>query len=433
MRIRYLSLTNFRNYARLELTLPERPLLFYGGNAQGKTSLLEAIYLLAAGSSPLASSDRELIRWQSEAEGLPYARVRAELERRDRRLELDIALEKHTIANGTTRLQKTIRIDRSQKNQSELSGKLNVVLFTPENVDLVAGSPSGRRRYLNDALCQVDGVYSEALGRYVEALRQRNAALRHVRDNRGDPNQLAPFERVLARNGVIISSRRRALIHDLSGPVQRIHQRLTGGAEWLRLDYQASVDLASLPVARHQMGMGGRGPAPGLSPAQPALSPVEGSGDLMEEGGGLHLDAGFDDLVDAYRQVLMECQPDDIVRGMTVFGPHRDEVRFTAGSPTLGTHEVDLGTYGSRGQQRTAVLALKLAELNWMRQETRETPVLLLDEVLAELDQTRRAYLLQQVNSVEQAILTATDPEMFSADFLERAAVWKVQGGIIER
>jgi DNA replication and repair protein RecF len=116
---------------------------------------------------------------------------------------------------------------------------------------------------------------------------------------------------------------------------------------------------------------------------------------------------------------------------VTAFGPHRDEVRFTAGSPALGTHEVDLGTYGSRGQQRTAVLSLKLAELKWMRQETRETPVLLLDEVLAELDQSRRAYLLQQVNSVEQAILTATDPEMFSANFLEGATVWEVKGGIV--
>jgi DNA replication and repair protein RecF len=98
----------------------------------------------------------------------------------------------------------------------------------------------------------------------------------------------------------------------------------------------------------------------------------------------------------------------------------------------LGTHEVDLGTYGSRGQQRTAVLALKLAELRWMREETRETPVLLLDEVLAELDQSRRAYLLEQVNSVEQAILTATDPEMFNTDFLDRAAIWRVKGGIIQ-
>jgi DNA replication and repair protein RecF len=133
-----------------------------------------------------------------------------------------------------------------------------------------------------------------------------------------------------------------------------------------------------------------------------------------------------------YRQALVERRPEEIARGVTVFGPHRDEMCFTAGSPTLGTHEVDLGTYGSRGQQRTAVLSIKLAELKWMREETRDTPVLLLDEVLAELDQSRRAYLLEQVNSVEQAILTATDPGMFSTDFLEQAVVWKVKGGIVQ-
>jgi DNA replication and repair protein RecF len=408
MRIRYLSLTNFRNYARLELTLPEQPLLLYGGNAQGKTSLLEAIYLLATGSSPLASSDRELIRWQAEAEGLPYARVWAEVERYDRTLELDIALEKHTLSNGTSRLQKTIRVDRTQKRQSDLSGKLNVVLFTPQNVDLVSGSPSGRRRYMNDALSQIEEVYSEALTQYTKALRQRNAALRHVRDEGGTPEQLSPFERALARNGVIIASRRRAFLDDLSGRVKSIHEQLTGGNEWLRLDYVPNFDPAAPPALKYQMGMdlkGNREPPPELS---------------------------FDDLVEAYQRVLVERRSKEIARGATVFGPHRDEIRFIAGSPALGTHEVDLGTYGSRGQQRTAVLSLKLAELGWMRQQTAETPVLLLDEVLAELDKARRAYLLEQVDSVEQAVLTATDPEMFSDKFLEQAAVWNVEGGLVQ-
>jgi DNA replication and repair protein RecF len=167
-----------------------------------------------------------------------------------------------------------------------------------------------------------------------------------------------------------------------------------------------------------------QGPAPGLSRAAPSGS-VEGDGEPLSQ-------TGFDELVEAYQQRLVERRQEEIARGVTVFGPHRDEVRFTAGSPSLGTHEVDLGTYGSRGQQRTAVLSLKLAELKWMGEETREAPVLLLDEVLAELDQSRRAYLLEQVNGVEQAILTTTDPEMFSADFLEQAIVWQVKGGIVQ-
>jgi DNA replication and repair protein RecF len=277
----------------------------------------------------------------------------------------------------------------------------------PQNVDLISGPPSGRRRYMNDALCQVEEVYSEALGQYTKALRQRNAALRHVRDEGGTPAQLAPFENVLARNGVTIAARRRAFLDHLSSRVKRIHERLTGGEEWLRLEYVPNFDPAAPPALKYQMGMalqGNREPPP---------------------------DVSFDDLVEAYRRVLVERRPEEIARGATVLGPHRDEIRFIAGSPALGTHEVDLGTYGSRGQQRTAVLSLKLAELGWMREQTGQTPVLLLDEVLAELDKARRAYLLGQVNSVEQAILTATDPEMFSAEFLEQAAVWKVKAGIV--
>jgi DNA replication and repair protein RecF len=407
MHIRYLSLTNFRNYTRLELALPERPLLLYGANAQGKTSLLEAIYLLATGSSPLTSLDRQLVKWEAEEEGLPYARVWAEVVRRDHVQELEIVLEKKSLLNGTVRLQKTIRVDRTRKRRADLAGRLNVVLFMPQDVELVSGPPAGRRRYLDGTLCQVDGDYCAALERYTEALRQRNAALRYLRDEGGDPAQLAPFEEVLAREGVIVANGRRTLVAALSERAGRVHQQLTGGAEWLRLIYQPNFDPAAPPALKYQMGLDLQsytGPPPGV---------------------------GAEGLVAAFRQALLDRRRDAIVRGMTLTGPHRDEMRFVAGRPGQGTHEVDLGMYGSRGQQRTAVLALKLAELEWMREQTGEAPVLLLDEVLAELDATRRRYLLARVDSVEQALLTATDPEMFSPEFRQRAALWEVQGGLV--
>ena len=142
---------------------------------------------------------------------------------------------------------------------------------------------------------------------------------------------------------------------------------------------------------------------------------------------------GAEGVVAAFRQALLARRAEEIARGATLIGPHRDEMYFIAGSPAQGTHEVSLGTYGSRGQQRTAVLALKLAELEWMREQTGEAPVLLLDEVLAELDTTRRRYLLAQVESVEQAVLTATDLNMFSTEFRERAALWEVRGGLVRR
>lgn len=407
MRIRYLSLTSFRNYARLELALPDQPLLLYGANAQGKTSLLEAIYLLATGSSPLTSVERQLIKWEAEPKGLPYARAWAEVVHRDRTREIEIVLERRALANGSERLQKTIKVDRARKRRADLAGLLNVVLFMPQDVELVAGPPSGRRRYLDDTLCQVDGAYCAALERYTDSLRQRNAALRHLRDEGGDPEQLAPFEEVLACEGVIIAKRRSELVAALSQHADRIHRDLTGEAEWLRPAYQPNFDPAAPPTLAYQMGLGMQsyeGPPPG----------IEASG-----------------LVAAFRQALLTGRGDEIARGQTLTGPHRDEMRFIAGSPAQGTHEVDLGTYGSRGQQRTAVLALKLAELEWMKQQRGETPVLLLDEVLAELDAMRRRYLLAQADGVEQSLLTATDIEMFSHEFRERAALWEVRGGMI--
>ena len=174
----------------------------------------------------------------------------------------------------------------------------------------------------------------------------------------------------------------------------------------MRLEYRPNFDPAAPPEVRYQMGLGlhYEGPPPEI---------------------------GAEGLVDAFRQALLARRADEIARGMTLTGPHRDEMRFVAGSPAQGTHEVDLGTYGARGQQRTAVLTLKLAELAWMREQTGETPVLLLDEVLAELDAARRRYLLAQVDSVEQGLLTATDLEMFSTEFRERAALWEVRGGVV--
>jgi DNA replication and repair protein RecF len=406
MRIRYLSLTNFRNYSRLELTLPEQPLLLYGSNAQGKTTLLEAIFLLATGSSPLTARDRQIVKWEAEDEGLPYARVWAEIAHRTRVFEIEIVLEKTTLTNGTVRLQKTIRVDRARRRRADLAGVLNVVLFMPQDIEIISGSPSGRRRYLDDTLCQVDGGYCNALERYTEVLRQRNATLRHLRDEGGDPSQLEPFEEILANEGVIIADRRRELVASLSQRADRIHQQLTGGAEWLRIDYQPNFDPAAPPELEYQMGMGlhYEGPPEG----------IEGN-----------------ELVWAFRQRLAARRQDEITRGSTLTGPHRDEMRFIAGSPAQGTHEVDLGTYGSRGQERTAVLSLKLAELEWMTVQTKEPPVLLLDEVLAELDATRRGYLLSQVQDVEQALLTATDLDMFSAEFREGAALWEVKQGIV--
>jgi DNA replication and repair protein RecF len=400
MRVLSLSLKNFRNYARLEQTWPDRPVLLCGANAQGKTSLLEAIYYLATGRSPLTSVDRQLINWTAEREGLAYAHLRADVMRQDRVREIAIALSLARNKGGGLRLQKSVRIDRHARRRRDLAGGLNVVLFIPQDIVLVSGSPSGRRRYLDETLCQVDPDYCSALEKYQGALRQRNALLRHLSEEGGDPAQLDPLDERLARNGVVVCQGRRRLIADLSRRASRLHNDLTGGQEWLRLEYRPNFDLVRPPDLDYQIGLALEEPA----------TPPEG--------------ITSDDLVAAFQERLRQRRRDEVERGMTLTGPHRDEMCFFVA-------EVDLGVFGSRGQQRTAVLALKMAQLAWMAETTGEAPVLLLDEVMAELDTRRREFLLAQVDGVEQAFLTATDAEMFSPSFRERAAMLWVEGGII--
>lgn len=400
MRVRNLSLENFRNYARLEIEWPNWPVLLVGGNAQGKTTVLEALYYLATGRSPLTAVDRQLINWTAAREGLAYAHLRAEVVQRARVLEIAIVLSLTANANGNVRLQKSGRVDRRPRRWRDLAGCLNVVLFLPQDIDLVAGSPAGRRDYLDATLSQVDAAYAAALDTYTETLRQRNALLRHLAEEGGDPAQLDPLDERLARSGVVVAQGRRCLVAELSRHVGPILAELTGGREWLRLEYQPNFDLARPPALNYQMPLAMTepdGPPPGVS---------------------------AEDLERAFLRRLRQRRREEIERGMTLTGPHRDEMCFVVG-------DVDLGTFGSRGQQRTAVLALKMAQLAWMEERTGDPPVLLLDEVLAELDGERRALLLAQVDRVEQAILTSIDPEMFSPAFRQRAALFRVEGGII--
>ena len=400
MRICSLGLENFRNYARLEQSVPEGAVLICGANAQGKTSLLEALYYLATAHSPLTSSDHQLLNWTAKQEGISYARLQAEVMRGGRIHELSIALALEADARGRSQLKKAIRIDRQKRKRQDMAGELTVVLFLPQDLELVAGPPAGRRRYLDDTLCQVDAAYCAALEVYNNTLRQRNALLRHLAENGGDVTQLEPLDERLAESGVQVSQGRRALVAALAKYATRAHVELSGGHEWLQLVYQPHFDPAQPPGLAYQPLLGLELPS----------RPPDGVSSA--------------DLVAAFREELLRRRRAEIERGMTLTGPHRDEMRFLVG-------QMDLGTYGSRGQQRTAVLALKMAQLAWMRQVTGDTPVLLLDEVMAELDRRRRACLLAQVDGVEQALLTATDPEMFEADFRRRSTLLWVEGGVI--
>jgi DNA replication and repair protein RecF len=382
MRLTHLSLHNFRNYVRLDLNLQSGVTVLFGDNAQGKTNLLEAIYYLATTRSPHAGTDRELVNWLAiEEEPLPYARLTGRVARGVSELTIEITLTQQP--NNGNRFRKHIRLNGVAKRAMDILGQLTVVLFLPDDIALVFGSPSRRRRYLNATLCQIDPPYCRTLSRYNRIVTQRNALLRDLRERGGDAEQLAFWDERLVQHGAYLVARRHTALIALNKLAHDVHNDLTNGAERLRLRYQSSVEIED----------------------QSEVEPVER----------------------AFRAQLEELRRREIAAGMTLIGPHRDEVRFLI-------DDMDAGVYGSRGQQRTVALALKLAEVELMRQETGEHPVLLLDDVLSELDAQRRRFLMQRLdNGPQQVYITTTDTHTLSEGFLQHCQLWCVEMGRLSR
>jgi DNA replication and repair protein RecF len=397
MHIEHLSLTNFRNYARLELSLPQRPIVLHGDNAQGKTSLLEAVYYLATSHSPYTTSDRQLIHWRTEQDPLPFARLTAEIVSREQamqRLEVTLMIDNST---GTPRFRKNIRLNGVEKRVMDIVGLLTVVLFLPRDLALIEGSPAERRRFMDVTLTQVDRAYVEALENYERVLPQRNALLRRIAEERSRPAELAYWDDQLTRSGAVLIARRQQLLRQLEARAQAIHHQLTGGSEILTLRYQPSF-----------------------------LPTVEGSGQLSFDvlGLDLHRELTAESIQPQFAARLQAEVRESVERGATLSGPHRDELRLLINGR-------DCGLYGSRGQARTAVMALKLAELEWMREHLGEYPVLLLDEVAAELDSKRRNFLLHSLQQAPQTLVTATDLDIFPPEFLQNADLLHVVEGQI--
>lgn len=407
MRLTQLALTNFRNYPHLELSFGPGITLLHGNNAQGKTNLLEAIFYLATARSPHAGAERELIRWGAASEPIPFARVEAQVERRSgQTVKLEIVLvqnseerEPNSGRGGPTsnRVGKRIKVNGISKRALDLLGNLNVVLFLPEDLDLVFGSPGDRRRYLDTTLSQIDSKYSRALSQYGQVLEQRNALLKEFRERSFNAAELEPWNQKLIENGSYLMARRAQTVESYNNLVGEIHPRLTAKHEQLRLVYQPTIPPESfaLPDTR-QLGLG----------LTPPPAPLEKIGA-------------------AFRQQLNELRTREVGAALTLVGPHRDDVRFFIDG-------VDMITYASRGQGRTIAVSLKMAELQLMRAETGEEPVLLLDDVMSELDKPRRAALSTTIQSSAQAILTTTDLDHFTDQFLRQARIIRVNEGRLE-
>ncbi len=398
MHLTHLSLTNFRSFARLDMDIPRRVVLLTGSNAQGKTSVLEAVYFLAAFTSFQTHADRQLVNFFEAKKELAVGRLVAEYTRGISNHKLEVRLVLEPVGVAGQRLRKEILLDGIKRPLSEVIGHFNAVIFVPQMAQILEGGPEERRRYLNLALAQTVPGYARLLSEYGQALTQRNSLLKQLAERGGDQSQLDFWDETLSRTGSVIILRRIEAVHEIEKLAARIHRDLTHGAEVLRIHYHPAYD----PL-----------PSPDGQIAMPLKTTVQRNG-FTE-----------DDIRQGFSVALKENRPEEIRRGVTVLGPHRDELRFLANG-------IDLSDFGSRGQVRTTLLALKLAEIEWMKGRTGQWPVLLLDEVLAELDTSRRLDLLAYLDKIEQAILTTTDLNLFSPAFVEKSERWEVSAGTVK-
>jgi DNA replication and repair protein RecF len=384
MHVSKLQLQDFRNYHTLDLKLAPGSSLLYGPNAAGKTSVLEALYVLATTRSPRTTSERDLVRWDGagDGEGSPFARLQATVQRRTVTQQLDLTLQLRR-QNETAALQKTVRVDGRLTRALDLIGVLRVVLFTPTDVQLVDGPPQERRRYIDLTLSQLDPQYVRTLAHYLKVIQQRNSMLRSWRERRRPlravEQELAYWDEQAVQAAAYLWHERLQALSALSALAAGHYQRIAGSDDRLALQYLATHDL-----------------------------PLQG---------------GPGELAAHMLQTLQQFREDELQRGQTLVGPHRDDLVFTVNGINLGKH-------GSRGQQRSLTLALKMAEADLMLERGGEMPLLLLDDVLSELDSRRRTELLALVQQPgRQTLITATDFSGFSEAFLRSAQLLRVEAG----
>lgn len=405
MYLSHLSLTHYRNYQQLELDFTQPIALFQGQNAQGKTNLLEAIYFLSTTKPVHAQHEREVVDWQAQDEPIPYSRLAAEVRGQPRPLHLEIILSSRGDGVNFT---KQIKINGVNKRSMDLLGVMPSVLFLPEDIRLIDGGPGERRRYLDIALCQIDRGYCRALSEFQKVLTQRNSLLKNWRDQPTRPTsesveaQLGFWDEKLVQHGSFVMARRHNFVLELEIIARERHAALSDTREQLSLYYTPSFNPGHLTELE--------------------FTQVRDSQLLDNLSATVRTPLTTTAVSDQYLAKLRSRRGRELSAGNTLYGPHRDDLRLIANGR-------DLRTYGSRGQQRTGALALKLAELQVSTTATGMAPLLLLDDVMSELDLQRRNTLLNALTGVEQAIVTTTDWTDFAPEFRRQAQLFHVHGG----
>lgn len=369
MYIQEIQLSSYRNYKSCQLNFSKGLNLCIGPNAQGKTNLIEAIYVLAFGKSYRTSKDKELIQWEE-----PFAKIIGEIIRNDKEYTHELIF----FSKG-----KKAKIDQiEQEKLSQYIGNFNVVMFAPEDLNLVKGSPQVRRRFLDMELGQISKSYLYHLSDYQKILQQRNALLKNgvIHQGNKDVVLLDVLTDQFIEKCVELTSFRFHFLERLNQISEQIHLSITKNQEIIRLNYIPSVRVLE----------------------------IENKLKIKED----------------YKKFYDQIKEKELRRGISLFGIHRDDF-------TIQINEKDVQSFGSQGQQRTASLSIKLAELEFIYQESGEYPVLLLDDVLSELDENRQKDLLQMVRNKVQTFVTATTLKGIESQIQENAQVFYVKKAIV--
>lgn len=356
--IKSLELKNYRNYKDLLIEFSEGTNILYGNNAQGKTNILEAIYVCATTKSHRGSKDREIINFNMDD-----AHICMKVERRNVLHKIDMHL-KRSKTKGAAIDGLVVR------KSSELFGVVNVVFFSPEDLGIIKNGPSERRRFIDLELCQLNKIYMHNLTNYNKVVNQRNNLLRQLTFNMALKETLEVWDAQLVSYGSKVIEGRQAFIRELGDLIGPIHDKLSGHKEQLRLVYEPSVEA------------------------------------------------------DAFEKVLFSKRDNDIRLKTSGTGPHRDDINFIVNG-------IDIRKFGSQGQQRTAALSLKLAEIELVKRKINDTPILLLDDVLSELDSFRQNYLLESIKDI-QTVITCTGLDEFVNNRFSINKVFKVVEGTLE-
>lgn len=359
MLIKSIALNNFRNYLSEEISFSEGINILYGDNAQGKTNILEAIYLLATTKSHRTSKDKELINLEFE-EG----HIKADINKKAIDYRIDMHLKKNK--------SKGVAIDRVPvRKTSQLMGLLNVVIFSPEDLDIIKSGPSERRRFIDMELCQLSKIYYSNLSTYNKILNQRNNLLKNIYYDKSQLDMLDIWDAQLVEYGIKVIKDRNNFIDKINEIILDIHKKLTQNKETIRVVYDKNI------------------------------SELDFSSELLNK-----------------RDVDLRYQS-------TQVGPHRDDISFLI-------NDMDVKIYGSQGQQRTVALSLKLAEIKLVKELIGDNPILLLDDVMSELDSSRRDALLSSINDI-QTIITCTGYDDFIKERLTIDKVYRVSKGTIQQ